>query len=155
MGEPAESEVETVALYGSVFGAGLLLLPAPGRQPVRHSVSLLVRWAPSVDATASVATAGVATASRSPGLPPSPFGPPVSPYGDKAVAPKLGGSLHSLGSSGSTGNVGSHRKGAGQTSPLSAFWAFLHMGDFEIMRDVGSDAALYLRFQRMVIKLLL
>ena len=31
----------------------------------------------------------------------------------------------------------------------------LRVGDFEIIRDVGSDAALYLRFQRMAIKLLL
>ena len=61
----------------------------------------------------------------------------------------------SLGSLGSTGSIRSHGKDTGQTSPLRAFWAFLHMGDFEIMRDVGSDAALYLRFQRMVIKLLL
>ena len=147
MAEPAESEVETVALYGAIFGAVLLLLSAPGRQLVRHSVCVLFRWAASVDATASVATAGVA----SPGLLPSPFGPPISPHGDTALDwANPGGSLGSLGSAGSL------RKGAGQTkSPLQAFWAFLHIGDFEIMRDVGSDAALYLRFQRMVIKLLL
>ena len=29
MGEPAESEVETVALYGAIFGASLLLLSTP------------------------------------------------------------------------------------------------------------------------------
>ena len=83
--------METVALYGSIFGACLLLVSVPGRQLVRHSVCALFRWAASVDATASMATAGVATASRSPGLPPSPFGPPISPHGNEAVAPKLGG----------------------------------------------------------------
>ena len=40
-------------------------------------------------------------------------------------------------------------------SPLLVFGRFLRVGDFEIIRDVGSDAALYLRFQRMAIKLLL
>lgn len=61
-------------------------------------------------------------------------------------------SLSSLGSGSSLNSTG---KGGGHVSPLVTFWRFLQMGDFEIMRDVGSDAALYLRFQRMVIKLLL
>ena len=147
-----DAEVRTVALYGSAVACTLLLLSRPGRLLARHLACSIVRRGLATGA----GDADAAAASPGPALP-SPFGPPPLQDHDGSPAPKLGAAPKS----GSLSSLASLSRGVGQAfeaygpSPLLVFGRFLRVGDFEIIRDVGSDAALYLRFQRMAIKLLL
>jgi hypothetical protein len=152
MSSSTDVELLTVLVGGSSFGLALFLISRPGRQLLRH----LLRGC------SFVVEAPLAIISPSPPRLPDPFGPGGTPSPtSKSVHARSGASpvggvpqTPQVSSQSSPSISRSSSAPAAALSPFRAFVEFLYIGDFEITRDVGSDAAAYLRFQRMVIKLL-
>jgi hypothetical protein len=124
-------QVLAVALGGSCIGLSLFLVSRPGRALLRRLLPCCGRRCRQQDVAAG------AQPPRSPDALPSPFGAPASG----------GGGSRCANAPAAEGGAGGEQ-GAGGI--VRGFIEFLYVGDFEVTRDVGSDAALYLRFQRMV-----